>query len=182
MAEPINGLNRKYLRPSMIILCSSEPIQDEETGQWDLTGGVDGSYLYITDDGRDPVSVNIERIESRQRMANGRMRTYHITDKKSFSTGWSDLPSRSADENRRYISELQNTTLLNFAAGQEIKEWYENNIGDFWVLMVYDASNSSNANSQVEKYNVFFQSFDFTVSKRGQFNDLWNVNISLVEA
>jgi hypothetical protein len=141
------------------------------------------NYLYITDDGRDPVSVSVERIESRQRMANGRMRTYHITDKKSFSTGWTNLPSRA---NRYPTSEdglSDQITSDGFGAGQDIKNWYETYVEDFWVLLVYDgASDTSAATSQVEKYNVFFESFDFTVSKRGQFNDLWDVNISLVEA
>lgn len=175
------GLSKKYLRPAMIIFCESEPVLGELG--WDLTGGIEGSsFLYITDDGRDPVSVGIERIENRQRMANGRMRTYHVVDKKTFSTGWTDLPSRSTDESRDYISELQRTELTNFAAGQEIKSWYESIVGDFWVLMVYDASALEDSVSQVEKYNVFFESFDFSVTKRGQHNDLWDVNISLVEA
>jgi hypothetical protein len=176
-----SALDKKYLRPAMIILCSHEPIQEESN--WDLTGGVDGEFLYITDDGRDPVSVSVERIESRQRMANGRMRTYHIVDKKSFSTGWTDLPSRA---NRYPTSEdglVNQITSDGFGAGQDIKNWYETYVEDFWVLLVYDGvDGESAASGQVEKYNVFFESFDFTVSKRGQFNDLWNVNISLVEA
>lgn len=175
-------LSKKYLRPSMIIFCSEQPLQSGS--QWDLSGASgEGVYLYLTDDGRDPVSVSIERIENRQRMANGRMRTYHVMDKKSFSTGWTNLPSRAKDDNRDYISEyINNTTATPFGAGQDIKDWHEEYTGDFWMLFVYDKSTTSAATSQVELFNVFFDSFDFSISKRGQFNDLWDVNISLVEA
>lgn len=170
-------LNKKYLRPSMIIFCSEEPLQNGT--QWDLTGASgEGTFLYLTDDGRDPVSVSVERIENRQRMANGRMRTYHVADKLSFSTGWTNLPSRKI----RKDSVDDYLTSDNFGAGQDIKDWYESYTGDFWVLMVFDGADSDSPQTSAQAYNVFFQSFDFNVVKRGQFNDLWEVNISLVEA
>jgi hypothetical protein len=66
---------------------------------------------------------------------------------------------------------------------QRTKDWYEENYDDFWVVLVYDNDDSGDAGygANVEKYNVFFDSFDFTVTKRGQFNDLWDVSIDLVE-
>jgi hypothetical protein len=140
------------------------------------------NYLYLTDDGRDPVSVGTERIENRQRMANGRMRTYHIADKKTFSTSWTNLPSRST----RYptVSDGRTNTITsdNFGAGQDIKDWYEAYKGGFWMLFVYDKSDTTPVESQVEMFNVFFESFDFNITKRGQYNDLWDLSISLVEA
>ena len=165
----------------MIILCSEQPLQSGT--QWDLTGASGtGTYIYMTDDGRDPVDVGIERIENRQRMVNGRMRTNHIADKKTFSTSWTDLPSRAKDANGNYISEfVKNTTSTPFAAGQDIKSWYESHTGSFWALFVYDKSSSVAATVQTELYNVFFDSFNYSITKRGQYFDLWNVNVSLVE-
>jgi hypothetical protein len=49
------------------------------------------------------------------------------------------------------------------------------------MLLVYDASVNKNEKTNVEKYNVFFDDFDFSIVKRGQHNDLWDVSISLVE-
>lgn len=180
-------LDKKWLRPSLIIFCQNKPVlatTGENAGKWDLGT----NYLYLTDDGRDPVSVDSERIEYKQRMLNGRMRSYYVTDKRSFSTSWKDLPSRSEDSSRKYISEYdKRTTSIPYGAGQEIKKWYETYTGDFWVLLVYDGpeynanTNNKTALQQVETYNVFFESFNFTITKRGQFNDLWDVDISLVE-
>lgn len=177
-------LDKRWLRPSLMIFCAQEPTQGSgsNAGKWDL--GTD--YLYLTDDGRDPVSIDPQRIEYKQRMLNGRMRSYYVTDKISISTSWKDLPSRSQDSKDKYISEYQRRTgvTTKYAAGQEMKNWYENHTGDFWLLLVYDGGENTQIDltKQVEKYHVFFENFNFTVVKRGQLHDLWDVNISLVEA
>ena len=181
MAQTI--LDKKWLRPSLIIFCENEPISGTggDAGKWDLGT----NYLYLTDDGRDPVSVDPQRIEYKQRMLNGRLRSYYVTDKVNISTSWNNLPSRSQDTSRKYISEYdKRTTSIKYAAGQELKDWYETYTGDFWVLLVYDGGSNTQMDlaKQVEKYNVFFETFNYTVVKRGQHNDLWDVNISLVEA
>lgn len=54
-----------------------------------------GSFLILSDDNRQPIDFKQERIEKRERMINGRMRSYHIADKLSISTSWQMLPSRS---------------------------------------------------------------------------------------
>ena len=181
------SLDKKWLRPSLIIFCETEPIPGTggNAGKWELGT----NYLYLTDDGRDSVSVQPQRIEYKQRMINGRMRSYYVTDKNTFSTSWTNLPSRSEDSSRKYISEYEKrTTSIRYAAGQEIKSWYETYTGDFWMLLVYDgpeydqSTNNKSADQQVEKYNVFFDSFSYDITKRGQYNDFWDVSISLVEA
>jgi hypothetical protein len=178
------NLDKKYLRPSMIILCENEPIAGTggDAGKWDLTGGVGGEYLYLTDDNRDAVSVSPNRIEYKQRMLNGRMRSYYVTDKNTFSTSWDNMPSRA----NRYPTVVDGVndqiTSDGFGAGQDIKSWYETYTGDFWMLLVYDGVNdTSSPSNQVEKYNVMFEDFTYDILKRGQFNDLWSVSISLVE-
>jgi len=77
---------------------------------------------------------------------------------------------------------LENTiTSDSFGAGQEIKDWYDANFSDFWMLLVYDVDVADSPVSGIEKYNVFFDDFSYDIVKRGQFNDLWDVSISLVE-
>ena len=53
------------------------------------------NFIILSDDNRDPIGFSIERIETKERMINGRLRSYHIADKISISTGWKNLPSRS---------------------------------------------------------------------------------------
>lgn len=52
-------------------------------------------FLILSDHNRSALEMSTERIEQRQRMANGTMRSYHIADKLTISTSWSMLPSRS---------------------------------------------------------------------------------------
>jgi hypothetical protein len=53
-------------------------------------------FIILSDHNRESLSVSTERIEQRQRMANGTMRSYHIADKLNISISWSMLPSRSS--------------------------------------------------------------------------------------
>jgi hypothetical protein len=53
------------------------------------------SFIILSDDGRSPIDFNTERIEKRERMINGRMRSYHTADKLSIATSWNMLPSRA---------------------------------------------------------------------------------------
>lgn len=168
----------------MMIFCELEPIEGTggDAGKWDLTGGDSGEYLYLTDDNRESVAVSPKRIEYKQRMLNGRMRSYYVADKRTFSTGWSNIPSRSTRYPTVDDGRTDSITSDEFGAGQNIKDWFETKTGDFWMLLVYDGVDStSEASSQVELYNVMFDDFSYDIVKRGQYNDLWNVSITLVE-
>jgi hypothetical protein len=52
-------------------------------------------FLILSDDNRSPLQFNSVRLEKKERMINGRMRSYHVADKLEISTSWSLLPSRS---------------------------------------------------------------------------------------
>jgi hypothetical protein len=52
-------------------------------------------FLILSDDNRSALQFNSLRIEKKERMINGRMRSYHVADKIELSTSWSMLPSRS---------------------------------------------------------------------------------------
>lgn len=169
------SLGKVWLRPSLIIFSTTEPIQGtgDDVGKWDFGSG---TTLYLTDDNRQPLQAASERIESRRRMIDGTMRSVYVADKYSFSTSWENIPSRKLNGSDLVTSD-------GYGAGIDIKDWYEANFDDFWMLLVYDNDDDNAVGSgvNVEKYNVFFDSFDFTVVKRGQFNDLWDVSIDLVE-
>lgn len=140
--------------------------------KWDFQGG---QTLYLTDDNRQPLQISPQRIEFKRRMIDGTMRSHFVADKDEYSTSWTDLPSRRMNGSEYITSD-------SFGAGNDIKEWYRNNTGDFWMLLIYDTNSLDNVNLSAEKVNVFFNSFDHSVSTRGEFNDLWDVSISLVEA
>jgi len=52
-------------------------------------------FLVLSDDNRGPISFSVNRLEQRERMINGRMRSFHIADKLSINLSWNMLPSRS---------------------------------------------------------------------------------------
>jgi hypothetical protein len=181
MTTPVT-LSKKYTRPSLIIFCNSMPVKNPSNpNQWTFTT----TPLYLTDDNRAPLQFNSERIEYRKRMIDGTMRSYHVADKLSYSTSWTSLPSRKTRNPTASDGLTNSITSDAFGAGIDIKNWYETVTGDFWMLLVYDTDNTvstSNLRFNADLHHVFFESFDYSVSKRGQFNDLWDVSISLVEA
>jgi len=169
-------LAQKYLRPSLIIWSENEPVLGvggTRDGKWDLGT----NYLYLSDNNRSELAVSFERIEYKQRMINGTMRSYHVADKKNFSTSWDKLPSRKTQ-----VTEYSASS--NFAGGQEMLKWYEDHTGDFWMLLVYDVDSTvstTNIKKNVQVVNVFFENFSYNVVERGFDLDLWNIDLSLVE-
>ena len=122
-------------------------------------------FLILSDDNRGEVKMSPTRIEKRERMINGRMRSYHIADKLTISTSWKMLPSRSYSLAPSFNSEgspilsttgqrsdstapgsitgkntnlSQQYTTDGGAGGVDILDWYENHKGSFWVYLAYD--------------------------------------------
>jgi hypothetical protein len=157
-------------------------------------------FLILSDDNRGPLDFNIKRIETRERMINGRMRSYHIADKLTLSTSWDMLPSRSyftvpefnpttgksphgGQNNLEYTSD-------GGAGGVEILDWYENHQGPFWVYLAYDKYSNfgkdNDAYAHLPQYNqlvqMYFADFSYNVVKRGNSNfDFWNISVTLEE-
>jgi hypothetical protein len=181
-----SSLQVYHIRPSIMIFADTEPSSTASGTQWNLGA----SYIYLSDDNREAVQVQYERIEFKERMINGTMRSYHVADKRTFSTSWSDFPSRKAPATTSITTGLTtNITSDSFGAGQDILNWYNSHKKDFWMLLVYDAPIQTTSSSSIsplsgwaEKVHVFFNDFNFTVKKRGPLNDLWDINITLVEA
>jgi len=175
-----NYLRSKYSRPTLIIFTDNEPVrgkaEDGRENKWDLGT----PYLYLSDNNRSDLAVSFERIEHRQRMVDGTMRSYHIADKKTYSTSWKKLPSRN-----NYVTEYDVFSYkTGIGGGQQILDWYNSHPGNFWVLFVYDISSDTdkdNIEYNVEPVNVFFESFSYNVVTRGTDSDLWDINLSLVE-
>jgi hypothetical protein len=221
-ANYINN-RREYARPQAMLWADSEPatatttagrtiyvpngleVGSSTTGST-TTLSTANNFLILSDHNRSPIDFKTNRIEKRERMINGRMRSYHIADKLTISTSWSMLPSRSFANDPLFnntssgvpgvpgLVPLTNRTtgdkytVDGGAGGNELLDWYENNTGSFWVYLAYDKHNNftSDEYNQLPEYNqaveMFISSFDYSVQKRGGSNfDLWNISVSLEE-
>jgi hypothetical protein len=93
-------VNRKtYARPQAIMFADSITAVNNNvipTGnEFGNNSTNTGSFLILSDHNRDALNFGIQRIENRQRMVNGRMRSYWVADKRTLSVSWNMLPSRS---------------------------------------------------------------------------------------
>lgn len=207
---------KKYNRPQAM-LWSNNPgttVEDEETGEifyFPLGNEIGSSayspqdaneFLILSDHNRKEISFSNNRIESRERMVNGRMRSYYVADKLSVSTSWDMLPSRAyhlyPEFNSNGISDYNRINNEEFtvdggAGGADMLEWYERYTGSFWLFLSYDKrTNFRNLNDvdaeyeNLNKYSqvieVFFNQFSHDLIKRGASNfDFWNVSLELEE-
>lgn len=60
------------------------------------------AFMILPDHNRSSIDVSFERLEQRQRMVNGRMRSFHVADKRKISMSWSMLPSRAFADNPNF--------------------------------------------------------------------------------
>lgn len=209
---------KKYSRPQAMLFADNPGTKvngfyipdGTEIGAYTGSEGANGEFLILSDDNRSEIDFSPTRIEKRERMINGRMRSYHIADKLQISTSWNMLPSRAYDTKADFDANgnadmtsnpLTRPKPLEFtsdggAGGVELLNWYENHKGSFWVYLAYDKyTNFADTNltevdnrfNNVRQYNeiveVFFSDFNYSVVKRSGLNfDFWNVSLTLEEA
>lgn len=209
---------KKYQRPQGILFADNEGIkvdgfhipEGDEIGS--LGASVDGygEFIILSDNNRSPIDFKTVRIEKKERMINGRMRSYHTADKLTLTVSWEMLPSRALDTYAGFDAEgkpnlIKTETRLNplefttdgGAGGVELLDWYKNHTGSFWVYLAYDkytnfkdvfeTTNSDERFANTNKYNevveMFFSDFSYSVQKRSGLNfDFWNVSLTLEEA
>ena len=196
---------KKYNRPSgMLWSENSGTLKDGLYIPYGYEIGVDpesvedqtllDQFLFITDDNRQPLDFSEERIEKRERMINGRMRSYHIADKIKLNTSWNLIPSRSHSNIPSFdtatgLSPYISYTTDGGAGGADMLEWYDSHKGSFWVFLAYDRkgifSGTPEPYDHLGQYNqlieMFISDFSYSVEKRGTKFDYWNVSITLEE-
>lgn len=151
-------------------------------------------FLILTDDNRSPLDFSDERIEKRERMINGRMRSYHTADKMKINTSWTMIPSRSHENIPSFdpltgLSPHKSYTTDGGAGGADMLEWYDGHKGSFWVFLAYDRKGIFKGTEapydHLAQYNqlveMFISDFSYSVEKRGTKFDYWNVSLSLEE-
>jgi hypothetical protein len=198
---------KKYTRPQAIAWSNNPgtltggiyiPSGQEIGASSTLTDGGTDEFLILSDHNRSQLTFNTSRIEQRQRMINGNMRSYHVADKLNISVDWGNLPSRAyasrADFDASGVSDMKGSTgeytVDGGAGGVELLDWYESHQGPFWMFLAYDKysnfGKSDSAMNHLVEYNqiinVYFSNFKYDVVKRGRNNfDLWNISVSLEE-
>lgn len=185
---------KKYQRPQGLLFSDNPGYIDN--GLYVPEGNEFSEFIILSDDNRQPIDFRANRIESRKRMINGRMRSYHIADKVSISCSWDMLPSRSSSSPERFEvttgesilgDDVTSYTTDRGAGGVEILDWYNNHQGSFWVFLAYDQyKNFDDDYSKMGQYNeiveVFFDSFEYTIASRGgSTHDFWNISFTLEE-
>jgi hypothetical protein len=208
---------QKYLRPQAMLFADNPGkkingfyVPDGlEIGSSLASGATDGDFLILSDDNRSPIDFKSVRIEKRERMINGRMRSYHIADKLQITTSWKMLPSRAFDDKANFdlsgnpdlVKTISRPSPHEFttdggAGGVELLNWYEKHTGSFWVYLSYDKYTNfeddptttpddrfNNTNKYSEVIEVFFADFNYTVVKRSGLNfDYWDISLNLEEA
>lgn len=195
---------KKWSRPQALLFSDNPGTLDE--GFYIPTGDEGEDFIILSDHNRGSVSMSKQRIETRNRMINGTMRSYHTADKINVSCSWVRLPSRSYSSTPTYTDGILNQTqvtasasgtLLGYspeeytvdggAGGAELLSWYEDHPGPFWVFLSYDESGSGNLNRYTQVLQMYFSSFEYEVEKRGQAwssgtaagFDFWNISMSL---
>lgn len=126
---------------------------------------IDAEYATrkLTDHNRSPISISIEKIENKERMANGTLRKFVVANKKTLKISWENLPRQDA------------ATADGKWGASSMKSFYDTNgDGPFWVTINYgDGTN--------ESIQVMFQDFNIKLSKRGIYTDLYDIDFGLEE-
>lgn len=145
---------------------------------------LDGAtWVKITDHGRSPLSISIERIENKQRMADGTLRRYAVGKKRTFSTSWDNLP----DKNVSFLANGDH-------AGQWMEEFHNRMDGSFKMRLRAGSDETTTLATALTRtggdplladnsreFTVMITDFSKEVTKRGKGFDLWTLDITLEE-
>jgi hypothetical protein len=131
--------------------------------------GESNGQLTLSDHSRSPLSLSYEIIENSQRMADGSLRKYIISKKRTFSCSWDLLPT---------VSTL---VVDNNASAYSMKRFFEiNNFSPMFMTLYYKRNSSADL-SYVESIQVFWNNISVDVVKRYQDFDYWNITADFVE-
>ena len=185
---------KRYARPQAMLWSDNSGTITE--GVRIPAGTEKEDFIICSDHNRQEISISQQRIESRQRMVNGTMRSYHISDKINLSVSWERLPSRSSEGKATMLPGDTEYTADGGAGGVDLLDWYESHSGPFYVYLAYDKYNNESfkvaGQTTDESFNylsiyndirlMYFSSFEYSIQKRGGTNfDMWNVSVSLEE-
>lgn len=115
----------------------------------------------LSEHNRQAWSVSFERFGTTTRMVDATARTWHVADKRTWATSWTDLPHRDSD------------TVDKAMGGENLMKFYTANPFAFNIEV-------RNPNGSTERVLVLFKDFDYSVKKRGVY-EFWDVSFSVEE-
>ena len=124
----------------------------------------------ITEHNRSPISISTNRIQKTERMANGQLRKFYVTDKKNFNVSWSLVPS------------YRTGTVDGYWGAEDLKTFYYSTAGagtfDIMLNFAKDGTKQDTELLGAEKYTVSFTDCSFELVKRG-YQAHWNISLSM---
>lgn len=126
------------------------------------------SWIKLSEHNRSEITIDTDRIEQVQRMANGTLRKFFIADKKKFTVSWNMLPGT-----RGYTVDGQWGAL-------DLIEFYKSSEGQstFDIRLNFAKSGTNQESSGYEPYTVNCTSFTATLVRRGEV-PFYNISMSM---
>ena len=124
----------------------------------------------VTEHNRSEFEISPERIQKTQRMSNGTLRKFFISDKQRMTLSWQMLPS------------YRTLTVDGAWGAEDLRAFYESSEGQgtFNIRVNMAKNGSSQESSGYEEYTVNIVSASFSIVKR-VLQPFWNVSLSLEE-
>lgn len=116
----------------------------------------------ISDHNRSDLGVDPERIEKRNRMANGMLRTFVVSTKRTWKCSWENIPRQD------------NKTVDGFWGQKSLEDFYLSSPGAFTLTLTH-------GDNTTDTFTVMFKSFTSTIASRSSYTDLYNVDLTLEE-
>jgi hypothetical protein len=136
--------------------------------EWSSDGGT--TWNQISDHGRDPLEISVERIENAQRMADGTLRRYVVAKKHTFQCTWAGLPS------------VAGVQLANGKEASWVENFHDTVNGSFLVrLRAGSDRDTTFTGTQGTIYTMMITDFSKTIGKRSTAYDFWDIDITLSE-
>lgn len=144
-----------------------------------------GTYRKISDHNRSSLSESTERIENKQRMADGTLRRYSVAKKRTWSCDWTNLPSTNSK-----AAGLK--TADGGWAGEDIEAFHNITNSAFRMILRRGSADGKTVPVPADSalpyrdddfyiVKVMISDFSKEVVKRGLV-DLWDLSITLEEA
>lgn len=123
------------------------------------------TFVKVTDHNRSALTVDYERIERKQRMADGTLRRHTVAKKRTWACNWDMIPSTNVAGMKTADGGL---------SGEEIEAFHDVNNGQFQMQL-------RKGNGVITTVTVMIAEFSKEVVRRGPNADLWNLSITLEE-
>lgn len=132
----------------------------------------------ITDHNRGPLSITVERIQKQNRMADGTLRRYSVSKKRTFNVSWDMIPSK---RNATYGGKTGITTVDGGWAGEDIETFHNANNGRIYMKLRKGADEAKAiSDGTIETVQVMISDFSKEIVKRG-IVDFWSLSITMEE-